>query len=148
MVLQTKGIVVLNPSNPPAISGDVSSIPLPDKEPAGEPILLDSVLKTGMTSLCGECHSIPSGGKISQVLTKMSDISYDVDWTDVNEEIPEDTTINRDSDGLISSIVTATKTTAISRDSYGLISSINDGTYKKDILRTDGLISGIDVTPL
>lgn len=64
-----------------------------------------------------------------------------------DSDVPEDTTIVR-TDGLISSVVKASKTVTITRDGDGLITNINDGTYSKDIIRTDGVITFIDVTVL
>jgi hypothetical protein len=61
--------------------------------------------------------------------------------------VPEDTTIIR-TDGLISQVIKETKVIDIIRDVDGLIIEINDGIYLKEIIRTDGVITSIDVTVL
>jgi hypothetical protein len=61
--------------------------------------------------------------------------------------IPEDTTINRNYEGEIISIVKPSKTINITREG-GQITSIEDGTYQKDIIRTNGIITSVDITTL
>ncbi|MFH1317459.1 MAG: hypothetical protein ABIH71_00390 [Candidatus Omnitrophota bacterium] len=57
-------------------------------------------------------------------------------------------TINRDGDGLVSSIVEAAgKTYTITRDGDGLVSTLTDGTYTWTITRVSGLASAIARTP-
>lgn len=60
---------------------------------------------------------------------------------------PEDTLIYR-TNGLISQVVKETKTINITRDINGLISYITDGTYRKDIVRVNGVITEVQVSLL
>lgn len=124
------------------------TIPIPEALPNDPVVLIDGHVPSNVNDL-------PRGGLKDQVLKKRSNSDYDVHWdTDEtggdsgHDHVPEDTTINRDANDLIESVVTASKTVNITRDGDGQIVSVEDGEYQKDIIRTGGLISFIDVTKL
>lgn len=60
--------------------------------------------------------------------------------------VPEDVTINRDGNGIITSIVTASRTVTFTRDGNDVITDITDEIWNKEILRTGDIITGIDVS--
>ena len=62
--------------------------------------------------------------------------------------VPEDITINRDGNNIITSIVTASRTVTFTRDGNDIITDITDELWNKEILRTGEIITGIDVTAI
>ncbi len=141
--------------NAPNESGQLGTIPIPEQLPADPTVLIDVIEPA--TSVVGGGF-LPIGGSINQVLSKLSNANYNVGWEDVIAQedvdhtvrygVPEDTVINRDGNGLISSIVTASKTVTFTRDVDGIITNITDELYNKEIIRTGDIISAIDVTLL
>lgn len=139
----------------PIQSGQANSIPIPEQTPANPTVLID-VIEPGAGAVGGQ---MPTGGLKDEVLAKLSNANYDIGWIAIStggisqEELeegvrygyPEDVTINR-TNGLISSIVTASRTVTITRDGNGLITDVTDEIYNKEIIRTNGVISSIDVT--
>jgi hypothetical protein len=139
----------------PNQEGQTNSIAIPTGLPA-DPVVLIDVIEPAKSVIGG--GFLPIGGSINQVLTKLSNANYNVGWEDsilqedvdhtVRYGVPEDTVINRDGNGLISSIVTASKTVTFTRDGNGVITDITDEIYNKEIIRTGDVISAIDVTLL
>ena len=95
-------------------------------------------------------EGVPTGGTENQILAKKSSTNYDTYWIDntggYNPPAPEDGSIIRDANGLISSIVLETNIVSIIRDVNGLISGIDNlvgGDYIFN--RTNGRISSWEV---
>lgn len=109
----------------PVESGFLGLVPIPENLPADPIVLTEGIDRFEQLAPIINNYYITEGGGL----------------------VPEDTVIIR-TDGLISSVVKETKTINITRDVDGLIQYINDGTYLKEIIRTDGVITAIDVTVL
>lgn len=66
----------------------------------------------------------------------------------IDEKIgPESTTINRDEEGNVTSIVKESKTMTINYEN-GEVVSFTDNEYLWEIIKTDGLVTGVTVTKL
>lgn len=102
------------------------------------------ISKSNLKGDAGE--GVPTGGAENQILAKKSSADYDTQWVDNVSSQPEDGTIIRDSNGLISAIALETNIVSIIRDPNGLISGINNVVGADYIFtRTDGRISSWEV---
>ena len=73
---------------------------------------------------------VPTGGTSNQILAKKSSLDYDTHWINndgsYTPSVPENGSIIRDSNGLITSIQLETNVVSIIRDTDGLISGVNN----------------------